>query len=419
MKILIYEDSGYKKLYPLNMLRATCQIRIGANSLLQRIENIINNKFEITLHCRNFLSEYLKEIQNNKVNIVTKDDYLLLNGRVIFTLETIDYLLSKKNKNCSFRFNNEIVAAYISSGHVQVLKEKVQDNNNLFDDDFFTGNEFDDVSIKSSFKIRSVKYAWDIIDHMTHGELENDFIYYSKKKNKISVIKNDKNYLNHKKIFCSKRVNIMQEVVLDANEGDIIIEEDVTIEPFVFIKGPVYIGKKSLIKSGARIYGPCIIGEYSKVAGEIAESILHSYVNKQHDGFLGHSYVCPFVNLGADTVTSDLKNNYSSIKAKIDNEEVDTGIIFLGSIMGDHTKTSINTMLNTGSNIGIFANIFGSGFPDKTIQSFSWNETGKPSLKYNVDKAISTAKIVMERRGLKMSEEYEKLLRYYSSEVNK
>ncbi|MBK6879158.1 MAG: hypothetical protein IPG99_22690 [Ignavibacteria bacterium] len=153
--------------------------------------------------------------------------------------------------------------------------------------------------------------------------------------------------------------------------------------------------KNSLIKSGAKIYGPCVIGEGSKVAGEIAESIFHSFVNKQHDGFVGHSYICPFVNLGADTVTSDLKNNYSNIRQKFRGGDIDTGMRFLGSILGDHTKTSINTMLNTGTIAGIFANIFGGGFPSKNVRSFSWNEAGKTSEKYDFMKAIETAKIVM------------------------
>ena len=208
-------------------------------------------------------------------------------------------------------------------------------------------------------------------------------------------------------------MKIFAGVVLDASEGRVVIDENTVIEPFTYIKGPVYIGRNCLIKSGTKIYGPCVIGEFSKVAGEIAESVFHSYVNKQHGGFIGHSYICPFVNLGADTVTSDLKNNYSKVGMKINGESVNTGMQLLGSIIGDHSKTSINTMLNTGSMIGIFANIFGGGFPSKEIDSFSWNEAGKESVKYDIDKALETAKTVMNRRGIKMSEAYEELVRSY------
>jgi UDP-N-acetylglucosamine diphosphorylase/glucosamine-1-phosphate N-acetyltransferase len=238
--------------------------------------------------------------------------------------------------------------------------------------------------------------------------------FLNKKENKdLNRIKERETFIEYKKIFAGKNVKILPGVVLDASEGRIVIEENTVIEPFTYIKGPVYIGKNSLIKSGTKIYGPCVIGEFSKVAGEIAESVFHSYVNKQHDGFVGHSYICPFVNLGADTVTSDLKNNYSKVGIKLSGENIDTGMQLLGSIIGDHSKTSINTMLNTGSMIGIFANIFGGGFPSKEIASFSWNEAGKQSEKYDIDKAIETARIVMSRRGLKMSEAYENLVRGY------
>ena len=137
-------------------------------------------------------------------------------------------------------------------------------------------------------------------------------------------------------------------------------------------------------------------------------------MNKQHDGFIGHSYICPFVNLGADTVTSDLNNNYSKIKIRLNGNEIETGMQFLGSIIGDHTKTSINTMLNTGTISGIFANIFGSGFPPKILRSFSWNESGRKSTAYELVKAVETAKIVMKRRRIDMSAEYAKLMGYYS-----
>ena len=413
MKILVYEDSGYKNLYPLNLLRASFDIRCGANTILERIECILNNKFEISLHCRTAVAPFLKETHKNKINEISKDDYLLLNGRVIFNEDPLKYIVSKKEKNSYYTYNNEIVAAYISKDKIHMIREKADAEDNVIGTEFFEKHNFKCIRLKNELNIRVINYPWEVIDYILHNGLEEDLNYFlsAKENRKLQRIKDKASFINYKKIFAAKNVNILPEVVLDASEGRIVIEENTVIEPFTYIKGPVYIGKNCLVKSGTKIYGPCVIGGFSKVAGEIAESVLHSYVNKQHDGFTGHSYICPFVNLGADTVTSDLKNNYSKVGMKINGENVNTNMQLLGSIIGDHSKTSINTMLNTGSIIGIFANIFGGGFPSKEIQSFSWNEAGKQSEKYDIDKAIETSRIVMNRRGIKMSEAYEKLVR--------
>ena len=413
MKILVYEDSGYKNLYPINLLRASFDITCGANTILQRIECILNNKFDISLHCRKVLAPYLREVHKNKINNISKDDHLLINGRVIFDEESLKYLLSKKEKNSYYTFNDEIIAAYVAKDKIHIIKEKAEGADNVLSKEFFEKQNFKSIRLKNELNIRVIKYSWDIIDYILHKGLEEDLNYYlNKKENKeLKRIKERETFIDYKKICIGKNVKIFPGVVLDASEGRIVIEENTVIEPFTYIKGPVYIGKNCLIKSGTKIYGPCVIGEFSKIAGEIAESVLHSYVNKQHDGFIGHSYICPFVNLGADTVTSDLKNNYSKVGMKLNGENINTGMQLLGSIIGDHSKTSINTMLNTGSMIGIFANIFGGGFPDKDIELFSWNETGKEPVKYDIDKAIETAKTVMNRRGIKMSRAYEEVVR--------
>ncbi|HEY3252087.1 MAG TPA: hypothetical protein VGK25_13335, partial [Ignavibacteria bacterium] len=182
---------------------------------------------------------------------------------------------------------------------------------------------------------------------------------------------------------------------------------------FCYIKGPAYIGNNCTIKSGTTMYGPVRIGDHCKVSGEITNSILHSYVNKQHLGFLGHSYLCEWVNLGAGTTTSNLKNNYSEITLTIGNKQVKTHSIFLGSIIGDHTKTGIQTMLNTGSLIGISCNLYGSGFHKKIINSFSWadSSTGE-NVSYDFDKAIHTARVSMKRRNIEMSKAYRVMLKY-------
>ncbi|MFQ5825202.1 MAG: transferase, partial [bacterium] len=147
------------------------------------------------------------------------------------------------------------------------------------------------------------------------------------------------------------------------------------------------------------------------VGGEMEKSIIHSYSNKQHDGFLGHAYLGQWVNLGAGTNNSDLKNNYNSVKVYVDGTWVDSGSQFVGLFMGDHSKTGTNTMFNTGTVVGVMSNVFGAGYPPKFIPSFAWGGS-EGFVKYEVEKALETARRVMVRRNIEMSPAYNKLFRH-------
>jgi UDP-N-acetylglucosamine diphosphorylase/glucosamine-1-phosphate N-acetyltransferase len=182
----------------------------------------------------------------------------------------------------------------------------------------------------------------------------------------------------------------------------------VEIFPNAVIEGPAYIGESSKIKSAATIYENVSIGKVCKIGGEVEGSIIMPYSNKQHAGFLGHAYLGSWINLGADTNNSDLKNNYSTVKVFINGEMIDSGSQFMGLIMGDHSKSAINTMFNTGTVVGFSCNIFGAGFPDKFVSSFTWGGTDKSKI-YDVDKSIETAKKVMSRRNIIMSKDEEEL----------
>jgi len=165
-----------------------------------------------------------------------------------------------------------------------------------------------------------------------------------------------------------------------------------------------------MMKIGAKIYGGTSVGEMCKVGGEVEGTIIHGYTNKQHDGFLGHSYIGKRVNLGAGTNNSDLKNNYGRVKVFVDGDFVDSGRMFVGLTMGDHSTTGIHTMFNTGSVVGVCCNVFGAGFPPKFIPSFSWGG-GKEFSEYDLPKGIETARRMMARRQVEMGKSYEKMLR--------
>ncbi|MFN3394901.1 MAG: transferase, partial [Candidatus Thermochlorobacter sp.] len=172
----------------------------------------------------------------------------------------------------------------------------------------------------------------------------------------------------------------------------------------------VMIGQGATVKISAKLYDYVYIGAFSKVGGEVESSIIERYANKQHEGFLGHSYISSWCNLGADTNTSDLKNNYSTIRMNVGGKEIDTKMQFLGLIMGEHSKCGINTMFNTGTVVGMSSNIFGAGFPPKTIGSFQWGGA-EGFVRYDLDKALEVARTVMKRRNVQLTPEYETLFR--------
>jgi UDP-N-acetylglucosamine diphosphorylase/glucosamine-1-phosphate N-acetyltransferase len=216
--------------------------------------------------------------------------------------------------------------------------------------------------------------------------------------------------INKENIFIDEGASIKPGVVLDAEGGPIYIGKNAKIFPNAVIEGPAFIGNKTAIKIGAKIYENTSIGEVCKVGGEVEGCIIHSYSNKQHDGFLGHSYLAMWVNLGADTNNSDLKNNYGNVKVTINGEQINSGSMFVGLTMGDHSKAGINTMFNTGTVVGISSNVFGSGFPQKYIPSFSWGGTDSTII-YDIEKAIEVARRVMSRRNINLYDTEEKVIR--------
>ena len=198
--------------------------------------------------------------------------------------------------------------------------------------------------------------------------------------------------------------------VLDASEGPILIADRVSIEPNAIINGPCFIGAGSIVRGGAKLGHGTSLGEECRIGGEVEESIISPYTNKQHEGFIGHSYIGSWVNIGAGSCNSDLKNNYSHVKAWCAGSIKETGRMFLGVIVADHAKIAINTRINTGTVIGFNSNVLTSGFPPKFIPSFTW--TLEPELvEFDLEKALTTARRMMDRRNVEFTAETEELFR--------
>lgn len=201
--------------------------------------------------------------------------------------------------------------------------------------------------------------------------------------------------------------------VINSKNGPVYIGMNAEIMENSSIRGPFALGDHSTLKMSSKIYGPTTIGPHCKIGGEINNSVISGYSNKAHDGFLGNSVVGEWCNLGADTNNSNLKNNYTEVRLwdYVKEGFQPTGRQFCGMIMGDHSKCAINTMFNTGTVVGVFANIFGSGFPRNFVPSFSWGGAAK-MIVYQLPKAMEVAEIVMERRNITLSPEDRGILEY-------
>lgn len=258
----------------------------------------------------------------------------------------------------------------------------------------------------------SLIYQWDAM-MMAPKAIGESFGYFSKLLKE--TLPGHVFALNVDRIAIGKNCDFAPGIVLDASKGPIIIDSDVTIMAHAFVQGPCHIGKGCIVKAGAQIYGGTVLGPQCKVGGEVEQSIFHGYSNKQHQGFIGHSYCGEWVNLGAMTTTSDLKNTYGMIDVTLRGKKVETGLMFLGAMIGDHAKTAIGTCLSTGTIIGISSSVHDIGeFPPKEIPSFAWgtkSEMAKKGGNYDFDKAMLVADTVMQRRGQKLSPAQKELLK--------
>lgn len=257
-----------------------------------------------------------------------------------------------------------------------------------------------------------IQNVWDIF-LLNGSEICRDFELITQKRTSKRINDPHTKIYKEENLFIEEGA-IIQAAVLNANTGPIYIGKNAEIMEGAVIRGPFALGEGAVVNMGSKIRENSTVGPYSKVGGEISNSVIFGYSNKSHDGFLGNSVLGEWCNLGASTNTSNLKNNYSEVKlwSYVKRELVGTGRQFCGLMMGDHSRSGINTMFNTGTVVGVGANIFGTGFPPKFIPSFSWSEiSGEQKFStYTLDKFIATAKIIMKRRNKELKKDEENIL---------
>ena len=381
MKVVIFEDSKWKNFLPLVWLRGVFDLKVGIFTIKEKFIKYLDLKEnEIYLLFppeREFIEKYYKD---NGFKIFNPEKFssdeviLFLSSRWLVEKEKMENFDGKEK--VYFDENGSLIFAYLKPHNA-----------------FYVFEDFEKLKGKISVerkKFKVVNYLWDLI-YFNEREIERDANFL--------------NYNIHPDVRFLGKVG--ENIVLIEEKGRVYIDKGAVIYPFVYLEGPLYIGKNCVIKPFSFI-GSSTIGEVCKICGEIHNTIFYGYSNKQHYGFLGHSYVGEWVNLGAGTTNSNLKNTYGNVKFYSLNYKgmVDTKKMFLGSFIGDHVKTSIGTLINTGSYIGIFSNVFGYLITPKFIPSFSWGKDKRCDLK----KLFEVAERVMKRRNVRMNLSYRELI---------
>ena len=396
MKAVLFEDEGFKNLLPLTYFRPVWEMRCGALTLARKIEKELQ-EVSWQFIARTYLNKYYLN-PALVFDPTSAGDVLLINGRLLIHRGDGEKLNSLKENQVLV--NGNAVVALRANGRTlsNYFREGVLQSERVLAD--FTSLETD---------LRLMEYPWDFID-VNGEEIRVDFLRELSAGTLAGQLEDGVHILGEGEVHLAPGARVMSGAVLNAEEGPIWIDRGAKVMPNAVLEGPLYVGENSIIKIGAKIYQNTSIGPVCKVGGEVEETIIQEYSNKQHDGFLGHSYLGAWINIGADTNNSDLKNNYGEISVYLNGRPVKTGKRFLGLIMGDHSKTAINTMFNTGTVAGINCNIYGAGFPPKFIPSFSWG--GSSGLReYNFEKALEVAKVVMARRKVEFTEGHLQLFR--------
>lgn len=379
MNFVLYdEDLHWKNLLPLTFTRPISELRIGILTIKEKWEKWLNTS--CSYHSQAYLSEKFKYLDTNDSTFIFSTylpDLNLVNA------------VSSLNKGEALIYKSKLIA--FRGAIEEITKSSLHKKVEYHDE------------------ILEINYVWDLFQK-NDSALRSDFNLLSNNRTSQEISETVRIIGDKSNVFFEKGAKA-EACILNAETGPIYLGADSEIMEGSIVRGPFALGEHSALKLGTKIYGATTIGPHSKVGGEVNNSIILGYSNKAHDGFLGNSVIGEWCNLGADTNNSNLKNNYGNVKlynyAK--NAQIDTGLQFCGLIMGDYSKSGINTMFNTGTVVGVGSNIFGGGFPKTTIPNFSWGGSeGFES--YQLNKLVETSEKVYERRGLKFGDTERKIL---------
>jgi UDP-N-acetylglucosamine diphosphorylase / glucose-1-phosphate thymidylyltransferase / UDP-N-acetylgalactosamine diphosphorylase / glucosamine-1-phosphate N-acetyltransferase / galactosamine-1-phosphate N-acetyltransferase len=397
--LVVFEDAGYHDLLPLTYWRTTCELRTGYGSLLEHIRAAYAGA-QVGLYCRPTLAEVAAGRLGLPVNVRPEvDRALLLNARLLLTEPLAD------GPAPAVQWEEDTpVAIHADKALLERLTPEV------FQDRLLLKQMLSGVPPHVfATDVRLMSHPWDLVQ-ANEAMLEHGWRKAGSPAGEEGRVCEGAHLLERGAIHVGKGSTVKPGAVLDAERGAIFIGEGVTISANASIEGPCYIGDGSLIQPGGVLRDGMSIGPRCKVGGELESSILHGFSNKQHDGFLGHAYIGEWVNLAADTVNSDLKNTYGTVRVPINGVEVESGLMFVGLTAGDHSKTGIGQMFPTGSVVGFGCNIATCEFAPRFVPSFTWL-TRRGAERYDVERCLEVARRVMARRQVILTAAEEALFR--------
>jgi len=387
MNYILFDGPARNNLLPFTFTRPVADIRIGILTIREKWESFLDTT--TTTVTEDYLSE--------KYPMVEMEKNIMINASYLPNLQLVE-MVKDLNENQAIFKDEDVIAFFAKEGEENI--------------DFETFN-----AIEFSGDCLKIENTWDIFSKNEEA-IQEDFSLLTKGRTS-RPIPSSNNIIAPENIFVEEGAKL-EFTTLNATKGPIYIGKNAEIMEGSVIRGPLALCNNATLKLSSKIYGPTTVGPYSKVGGEVNNSVIFGYSNKGHDGFLGNSVLGEWCNLGADTNNSNLKNNYAEVRlwdyqtggfAK-------TGLQFCGLMMGDHSKCGINTMFNTGTVIGVSANIFGSGFPRNFVPSFSWGGNSGFTT-YLTKKAFEVAKVVMSRRDIEFSEEDKAILEHVFEETKK
>lgn len=387
MNYILFDGDARVSLLPFTYTRPVADIRIGILTIREKWEKYLSNT------TTTITEEYLEA----KYPMVELGENVLINASFLPTKRLVEQVTNLSKNQAIFK-GEEVIA-------------------------FFTSDTQEDVDFKSYDQIEfqeellQIKNTWDIFS-LNDLAIQADFDLITQEQTSqpipegVQVIKKENIFIEEGAIVLLSSLN--------ASNGPIYIGKNAEIMEGCSVRGPLAMCENSVLKMGTKVYGATTLGPFCKVGGEIKNSVLFGYSSKGHEGFLGDSVVGEWCNIGADTNTSNLKNNYAEVK--LWNYQMEkftkTGLQFCGLMMGDHSKCAINTMFNTGTVVGVSTNIFGSGFPRNFVPSYSWGGAASFST-YQLKKVIEVARVVMKRRDIFLSEVDENILQHVFDETSK
>ena len=385
MNYILFDGPVRNNLLPFTFTRPVGEIRIGIMTIKEKWEAYLEASISYST------ADYLSV----KYPLLLESNNVFIDGSFLPNVELVNAI--KKLKNNQALYLNDRLVAYTSS---TVLNEIDALDKVNFDGD-----------------ILSLTYTWDIFSK--NGEaLQADFDFLTKGRVSAPISKTN-NLIHPERIFLEEGAKV-EYSILNATDGPIYIGKNAEIWEGSLIRGGLALCANATIKMGGKLYGPTTIGPYSKVCGEVSNSVIFGYSSKGHEGYLGNAVLGEWCNIGADSNNSNLKNNYAKVRLwNYDSEKFEqTGLQFCGLMMGDHSKTAINTMLNTGTVVGVNVNVYTPGFPRNFIPSFSWGGASGFST-YMPSKAFEAATVMMARRGVTFNDIEADILNHVFEETKK